>query len=187
MSRNISTALGAAVSASEVSPILLVYLDFAAGPVRVWSGLGDLSWGGFTWQGVGSLGQIEPLSESQNFVANGATLKLSGIPSDLIALALGQHYQGRKAVIYFGALNAAGAVIVDPVAMFGGSMDTMEIDEGGETSTISVRVESEAVSLKIAREWRYTHEDQRIDYPADTFFRYVAGLQDKQIVWKPAT
>jgi len=186
MARDLSAAMISAAAAPSVSPIFLVRMEFDSGTVRVWSGLGELSWNSETWQGVGSLGQIEPLTESGDFVANGANLKLSGIPSDLIAIALGQHYQGRAAAIYFGMMNSSGAVIVDPVQLYTASMDTMEIDEQGETCSITVRIESEAVSLKRAREWRYTHEDQQIDYPGDLGLEYIVSLQDKDIIWKPA-
>ena len=34
--------------------------------------------------------------------ARGATLTLSGVPSDVISLALTEKYQGRQAKLYFG-------------------------------------------------------------------------------------
>lgn len=186
MSRALTAGMEAEVSAAVVSPVFFVEMDFASGFVRAWSGYGSLVWDSKTWLGAGHLMEIEPLSESVDFVANGANLKLNGIPSDLIAIALGETYQGRDATIYLGLLDAAGAVIADPVPIYAALMDTMEIDEDGETATIIVRVESQAISLKRAREWRYTDEDQQIDYPGDLGLQYVAGLQDKEIVWKPA-
>ncbi len=185
MARTLTTAMQTEVGADAVSPVFFVELDFASGFVRVWSGYGSIVWGGKTWTGAGTLMAIEPLGESVDFVANGANLKLNGIPSDMIAIALGQTYQGRDATIHLGFLDAAGAVIADPIQLFAAFMDTMEIDEDGETASIIVRIESQAVSLKRAKVWRYTHEDQQIDYPGDRGFEYVAGLQDKNIQWKP--
>jgi len=186
MARTLSSGMVTVSESSALAPFFLVEMYFTSGYVRVWSGLGQLTWNSVTWEGVGNLGTFEPLAETQDFVANGANLRLSGIPSDMIAIALGQHYQGRPASIYFGAMDSAGAVIVDPVKIYAANMDTMEIDEQGETCSIIIRIESEAVSLKRAREWRYTHEDQQIDYPGDLGFEYVASLQDKDIIWKPA-
>ena len=186
MGRDISAGMISAAGAGSLSPAFFVEMDFSSGFVRAWSGIGTLVWDSRTWLGVGNLGQIEPLSETQDFVANGANLKLSGIPSDLISVALGEQYQGRSASIYLGLFDASGALIADPTILYAASMDTMEINEDGETSTITVRIESQAVSLKRSREWRYTHEDQQIDYPGDLGLEYIVGLQDKELVWRPA-
>lgn len=184
--RDLSTAMDAGISSSNTAPIFLVECDFASGFVRVWSGIGELTWDGRVWQGVGSLGGISPLTESTDFSANGAKLQLSGIPSDYLSIALAEHYQGRNANIYLGLLDTAGQVIADPIKLFAAKMDTMEIMEGVETSVITLNIESRAISLKRTKERRYTHEDQQIDFPGDRGFEYVAGLQDKEIIWKPA-
>lgn len=186
MARDLTASMQTAVDATSVAPVFFVELDFSSGFVRMWSGYGSYSWDGKTWLGAGQFGEIEAMSEGIDFVANGANLKLSGIPSDLISVALSEYYQGRAATIYLGLFDSSGAIIADPVPIYAAHMDTMEIDEDGETATIIVRVESQAISLKRSREWRYTHEDQQIDYPGDLGFEYVAGLQDKEIIWKPA-
>lgn len=186
MARTITLGMIAQLTAGIVSPVLLVQMDFSSGFSRVWSGLGDLSWNGYSWNGVGDLGGISTMEETTDFRANGVQLQLSGIPSAMLAIALGEHYQGRPAEVYLGFLDSTGALVDAPVELFSGKMDTMHIDEGGETSTISIQVESRAISLKAAREWRYTHEDQQIDYPGDKGFEYVVGLQDKDLIWKPA-
>lgn len=184
--RDLTSGMQTEVSATNTAPIFLVECDFSSGFVRVWSGLGDLLWNAQTWIGVGSLGGISPLSESTDFNANGAKIQLSGIPSDLLAIAQAQQYQGRAANIYLGMLNSSGVVIADPIKLFAAKMDTMEILEGAETSTITLNIESRAITLKRSHERRYTHEDQQIDFPGDRGFEYVAGLQDKEIIWKPA-
>lgn len=186
MSRTLTPAMATEAGQPAVSPIFLVEMDFASGFVRAWSGYGELTWDSKTWLGAGHLMAIDALSEDIDFVANGANLKLSGIPSEYISIALGQHYQGRPATIYLGMLDSSGAVVADPVPIYAAQMDTMEIDEDGETAAVIVRVESQAVSLKRPKEWRYTHEDQQIDYPGDLGFEYVAALQEKDLIWKPA-
>lgn len=186
MSRTLTAGMVTEVDKAAVTPVFFVEMDFSSGFVRAWSGYGSISWDSKTWLGAGHLMEIEPLAESVDFTANGATLKLNGIPSDMIAIAIGETYQGRAATIYLGFLDSTGAVIADPIEIYAAMMDTMEIDEDGETASIMVRVESQAISLKRPREWRYTHEDQQIDYPGDLGLEYVAGLQDKELVWRPA-
>ena len=62
-------------------------------------------------------------------------------------------------------------------------MNTMSIEDGGETSTITLTVESKLVALERGSNRRYTHENHIARHPNDTFFSYVTALQDKEIVW----
>ena len=62
-------------------------------------------------------------------------------------------------------------------------MDVMSIQESGEQATINITGESRLIDLEIARERRYTSEDQKIDFPDDKGLEFVADLQDKQIIW----
>ena len=69
------------------------------------------------------------------------------------------------------------------VEVFSGVLNTMQIQDSGEASKISVLVDSKLVELERASNRRYTRESQRSRYPSDTFFDYVAKLQDREIVW----
>ena len=62
-------------------------------------------------------------------------------------------------------------------------MDLMNIDDGGQTCTISVSAESRLIDLDRTRERRYTSEDQKIDFPNDKGLEFIADLQDKEIIW----
>jgi hypothetical protein len=102
--------------------------------------------------------------------------------------ALGECRLNAPVKLWLGVLNEADAVIVDPYESFGGRMDVPSIEEGGETSTIKLRVENRLVDFNRARERRFTHEDQQIDYPGDLGFEYVAGYQEWNGVWgKPGS
>lgn len=183
--RDLTVSVQAELAADAVTPVFLVQLDFDSATTRVWSGIGPLSYDSQTWTGVGWLGKVSALSESTSFVANGAAFELSGIPSALIALTLTEPYRGRRATLWLAFLDAANAVIADPVILFRGLIDLVEVDEGAETASIVINVESRAAELKRTRERRYTHQDQQIDFPGDRGLEFVAGLQDKQIVWRP--
>jgi hypothetical protein len=73
--------------------------------------------------------------------------------------------------------------VTDVVEIFSGSLNTMQIEDSGESSTIEVMVDSKLVELERASNRRYTRESQRSRYPDDKFFNYVAKLQDSEIVW----
>lgn len=187
MSRGLTSDLATAIVARVVNPVLLAFFDFESGPVRVWSGIGDLSWGGNTYGGIGNFGGVSPIEETKDLSARGATFTLSGIPSSLVALALTDNYQGRAAKLWLAALDSSMALVADPYLLFGGRMDTMSSTDGGETSTLTLAVENRMIDLDRSRERRYTEEDQHIDFPADTGLRYINGLQDKSIQWGSGT
>lgn len=163
---------------------MLLKLEFDSGTDYLWTGYGDLSWDGQTWLGGGELLGVQPFSESTDITATRAQVTVSGIPSAWISLVLQEDYQGRPATIYFAALDSDGNVIADP-AEFAGRMDQMEINKTGDTMLIRLSIESQLIDLHKPREFRYTDQDQRIDYPGDRGFEYVAGLQDKQLTWGP--
>jgi len=76
-----------------------------------------------------------------------------------------------------------GALVADPAIAFAGRLDVPEIDDNGQTATITISYESRLVDLERPRERRYTHEDQQIDYSGDLGFEYVAAIQEWNGVW----
>jgi len=194
------------LSAAEIQPFFAVELFFDTTTLRMWTGLGDLVIEGTVYTGTGQLLQLSEISETAEIAATGANLTLSGIPSELLSLALSEPYQGRLCKIYFGAIDAnrvyltdeAGDYILaedtsridisagDPdgiVEVFSGYMDQMNIEEGPETSTIAMSVESKLIDLERSRIRRYTDQSQKARYPNDRGFEFVEDLQDKQFNW----
>jgi hypothetical protein len=168
---------------TRLSPILLFKGEFATGNVYLWSGVGNLVYGGQTYLGTGAFGTISTLKETSDLVAQGATLTLSGIPSDLLALALDEARLGKRCWIYLGAIDGSGNVINAVYAAFAGRMDVPIISDGDTTCTIQISVESVLVDMKRSRERRYTPEDQAIEHPGDNCFQFMAALQNTSLIW----
>lgn len=183
MSRNVTTAFNDILVSDNLSPFLAVDLSFDGGNFVAWTGYGNITFGGTTYIGGGDFLNVSQISETADIQANGINVTLSGIPSDLISSALNETYQGRSAKLYLGVLDANGAVVADPYLIFSGRMDTMGIEDTGDTANISLTAESRLIDLERSRERRYTSEDQKIDYPNDKGLEFIADLQDKEIVW----
>jgi len=162
--------------------LVLVELDFADGVVRVCNASYTFSWDGNDWLGMGTLGSIEAISEGSALQMYNCALTLSGIPSDLISEALSQNYQGRNAIIRIAPLNSDYTFIADPVIVFKGRMDTMDI-EIGSTSKLSLSVESRLVDWDRPRIRRFNDDDQRSEFPNDRGFKYVAQVVQKDLKW----
>lgn len=184
MSRNLSADMLAALIAANVRPILLYEAEFVSGTVRYWTGYGDLSWNSQTWTGTGTLITMSAVDENDDVRAQGATLKLAGMPEAMIAIALAESRSGKPGSVRFGLLSEAGAVIATPKVTFKGRLDDVEIDdENPQELYINFKYEHELIDLERPREWRYTDEHQQQLYPGDTGLRYIPGLQDKELTW----
>ncbi len=183
MTRALTSAMGTAIAADKVYPVVFVEISFASGIVRFWSGLGPITWNGLTWYGTGALGSMSQLPETSDLQAQGVSLSLSGIPSDILADCLGEVRQGKPARIWFGAMDASGGLIADPYQAMAGRVDAVKLSEGGDTSTITVNVETQLVDMQRARDRRYTDKDQQFYFPGDLGFQYVPAMQTWTGVW----
>lgn len=179
MSRDLTPTTLAAIEQPEVFPFFAVELRFDDRTIRMWTGQGTLTLADTTeWIGVGQLLDISSVEETSEMSVKGASISLSGIPSNLLSLALRKPYQGRVAKIYFG-IN--GEDIFNE--LFSGYMDQMYLEEGGDTSTIQMNVENKLVDLERARVARFTSGYQKSIYPSDLGLDFIEDLQDKQIPW----
>lgn len=171
--------------------------------LRLWTGYGILNYQGLEWYGTGSMLQIDSVEETTEIAARGASLTLSGIPEEVLALALRQPYQGRKANIYFGnftkgllELEGSDFILFEDGSrieleagttnlsqIFTGYMDQMNIEETPDTCTVQLTLENKLVDLERARVSRFTSAYQKSQYPLDKGLDFVEGLQDKEIVW----
>jgi hypothetical protein len=183
MSRSMTAAMLAAIAAGTVRPFFLFEAEFASGTIWVWTGHGDLTWGGKTWNGVGDFSGISTITETGEVRATGLIVSLSGISAALISAVYNEARQGKPGTVWIGALTSAGAVVDAPFPCFKGRLDVPSDEDDGERATITISYESLLVDLERPKERRYTPEDQAIDYPDDRGFAYVAGLQDVQLVW----
>lgn len=184
MSRDLTPSVQTEIAKAAVQPIIFVQMDFDitdGGSIYLWSGLGPISWDAKSWVGVGDLGSISPVRETSATQSEGMTFKLSGIPVSILSAAF-VNYQGRAVTMWLGFMDD-NTIVSDPLQLFLGRMDVMEIEESGDVCSITISAESHMVDLLKAREWRYTHEDQQTLYPGDLGLEFVAELQDKQILW----
>lgn len=183
MSRDLTAGVLAAIQAADVSPILLFEGEFADGTVRLWTGVGDLTWNSQTWNGAGSLIGMAAVEETDRVEARGVTVSLSGVPTELVSAAIDGARQGLPGRVWLGFLDAAGAVIADPVQVYTGRLDVPEIADGADTCTVALTYEGRLIDMTRPREFRYTDESQQVLYPGDRGFEYVAAIQGREITW----
>lgn len=183
MPRTLTTEMAAQIAARVKYPIVLVEIETAGASVRVWSGAGDLEWDAKIFTGVGTFGAVQAAEETLDLRAAGDVYTLSGVDPALLSASIGDLRQNLPCRRWLGFLDAAGALIADPILMFEGTAAVPTTDDSGETLTIAISSENLLNTLKRARETRYTPEDQATRAAGDKGFDYVAALQDRVIAW----
>lgn len=182
MTRSLTTALKNRLIASPTTPCYLWTGTFNAVPLYLWSGYGDLSWDSKTWIGNGWLQGFAGGSEQTDVSAQEMVVTLAGVPQDILSLVLNAN-QGATGKFYIGALDTAGAIVVDPYLIFSGKLDVPKIKDDVENPVITISYESKFVDLDRPREFRYSSESQKIFYPGDRGFEYSSSAATWNGTW----
>lgn len=183
MTRGLTAGVQTAIAAETVVFTLAVELDFPSGFARWNASPADIAISGNTFSGVGALGSINAAEEGTELRAYGIQVRISGIPRDAISLALSESYQGRAATVWVVPLDSTTwQPLADPVIIFRGRMDQMDIGLG-ETAEVSMKLENRLTDWERPKIKRYTDIDQRARDPSDGSFRFVASSTDKEITW----
>jgi hypothetical protein len=183
MSRDMTGAMAAEVCARQIRCALFAELHFASSVERVWSGLGTLSWDGYDWLGIGTLGKVGVVTEDSQLNAQALQISLSGIDSDLLSYALGEVQQGLPVKLWFATFDDAGNITVSPTLCYAGRMDQISILQDTSTATIGITVENRLSDLQRKVERRFTDRDQRLNYPNDLGFAFIAWTMDWNGSW----
>lgn len=183
MARELTTDFKAACIAGTVRPLVLIDAEFDSGTLRLFNGVGTFEYDSNTYFGSGNLLRTSNIVETQQIEARGVNYDLSGVPSSIVAIAEGEEYQGRPITQTLVLLDAGGLTISDPYVIFSGEMDVMTIDMDRKTAAVRLSAENDLITLTRGNERRHTSEDQKLKYPDDTFFDYIAALQSKEITW----
>ena len=204
MTRRIPPGIARVLNAEVVQPFFALDFQFDTAPVKLWTGVGDLVVGDDTYTGGGVLLNVSDIQETSNISATGAKISITSIPTEVLALALKETYQGRRATIYFGLLDVGenylkredgtfvlqenlGRIVINSsdelINVFSGYLDTMNIVEGPATSSITISIESKLIDIMRDRIQRYTSGFQNIKFPFDLGFDGVEGLQDVRLDW----
>lgn len=127
-----------------------------------------------TYTGAGILLGLPDTEETSLVVARGVSLTLSGVPSAILTLALTESYQGRSCVVRFGDRDTPE----DAAVLFSGEIDTMDITEGPQVSTIVLNAESDLIMLERLVLRTYSDQNQKLRFSGDEFFSFVTDLDE---------
>lgn len=171
----------AETTAEVYRPFALVQMETNSTTVRMHSGIGPLSWNSQTWTGTGDLGMIGIVSAGTELAASQVELTLSGLNSTNKAELIDELTRGGDVYIYYGFYDSSGAVVADPWLGFFGNIDTVDITETIESTSVSVMV-LDGVGARLRRtQRRRTDADQQDIFSGDEIYEFVAS--GKTIHW----
>ena len=183
MTRSMTSAVQTAVQAETVLRTVAIELMFDSGAVRVNGSPLDLTLFGETFVGIGGLGALSAVSESNENRGYDCTFTLSGIPRDSIGIAMTEPYQGRAATIWEVVLDqASGQPLADPIVVFRGHMDQLN-PTLGETCTCSVRMVNRLADWEVPRNVMYSDIEQQRLHAGDLGFQFVGAVVLKRLIW----
>lgn len=168
---------------TQMAPVYFVELRYDSGTIRAHSAIGTINWGGNDWLGVGQFGQISEVLNQSDLEVSSLKLTLSGVPNDQISVALNEHYQNRKCLIYLGFLDDEDQLVDTPALIWTGLMESQDITLSDASSEIQLKVVNELARWDKPKELRFNDATQRSLFPDDRFFEFVAETVEKRIFW----
>jgi hypothetical protein len=187
LTRDIDPATAAAAAAAAILPVAFLKAEFDGGNVCLHSRLGSIAFGGDTYAGVGTLGAIDTADEVSDLSMTSISLTLSGLPVDIISTLLNEQYQGRRATLSLGYLDATTRQLVGaPFILFRGIMDTADFDRG-KTFAVTLSVGNRFAAWNQPKTRRYNNADQQSRYPSDRGLEFIEQTTNKTVVWGGAS
>lgn len=200
LTRAIDPATLAAL-AGPFNAVLLAHIDWPDAPVHAHTGVGNISWDGQTWTGVGPLGDVDiPAEALAGIVTSEAILTLAGVPADLDGL-IDDVIRNRAVDLWFAvvagrpgghdgaqATGDGNTIIGTPAWLFSGTIGGLDLDDtavdGGVEHSARITVGTGPGARSMAS-ISHSDEDQRRHYPSDTAGRHVimAQARAQKLTW----
>jgi len=176
-----------AASADAYGELALVELQAKSGTLRLTTWPLNVDVLGQTWVGVGALGSISDLHESDDGASEKVSLKLSVADEGLRAFALGDpsDYQDRPARIWIALLDAnTGQIRGAPVLRFAGVMDQMTIERDGSKGSIGVDCRTVSYDVRSnPSALRMNHAQHTSRHPGELGFVHLQSMIGQPQLW----
>lgn len=191
--RPISPELQAEIEKDVVRPFFAVGIEFPD-PVFIWTGIGDVSFAGEEWIGIGGvdgdgnaacIGSLDTIGEGTDGSATGIKVTIVGISPEHREHLEAQALRGSQFRVYFGALNETRQIVQAYKLLTRARLDSYQIVDG-DTLSVIVTGESRMIDQRRPAIKRYTDAYQQRKYPGDRFFEYMPQLPSIPILWAKA-
>lgn len=183
--RILSPAADAALASPHAVAVLFVEMLLTQ-PIYLSTSAVTITWNAHDWLGTGSMGAIEELRDEAG-ESTALRFTLSGVSSDLVALALGENVRDKACRVYQPIIDPDTHVVLEVPRAWGGALDYMGTSRDGATATISVVAESTSARFRRAKPLRNNDADHQRLVPGDTSARFITSQSQHKDAWPAAS
>jgi len=182
--RGSTTAFQTEVAKLQNQPVHLLSVHFDDEVVYMNDGYKDIVYDSNTYQAVGHFMGFSDIEEAAEVMVSSMTISLSGVDQVWVSKVLNKQYIDRTVKIYTAFLDDAQALVVDPVLIFEGRMDTPTISEDpdGGQSSVSVSATNAWVDFSRTTGRHTNHEETQIHFSGDKGFEFASEIV-KDVIW----
>jgi hypothetical protein len=187
----LTSTIAAAVAGETVRATLLGEFRFASGTQRLWMGRGQITTGGHTWQGIGTLVALDIIPAPTNLAAPEIRFTLSGVDDTILTTAqdAAAEVKNRPFSLLLQCFRVGTNVdgqdwglLDDPMAIMAGLMDQLSFSGQGATDRQMVLTgETLFVGRNRPPYSYYSHLDQRRRFDGDNGLKQLAALANRKI------
>lgn len=145
---------------------------------------------GQTWTGMGDLGEVGGIHESEDGQAEKMQAKLSVVKDENLVLGMGDpsSYQDRDIRLWFGVVDASTMELATPVLRFAGVMNTIELERADQSTDNQAKLVLNSTTDAYAARTnpaglRMNNEQHQAAHPGERGFEMVAGLIGTPVDW----
>lgn len=160
---------------------LLVDMQFSTGTVYATTAPSDIAWSGNTYLGARQIAVDE--IKDQGGELQRLSFTLSGVPSELLSLAMSEFVQGAPVRVHCALLDPDTLAIAVALPFWSGTVDQMPIRHGSDTSSISVTAEHRGIAFARSKPSRYTDAEQRRLFSGDRALEYQTLQSQHRDIW----
>lgn len=158
---------------------MLMHVAHPSGTVRVWDGIGDFSFGGNTYLGVGGLGMVQGLSDSADIQQHEITCTLNNVPLSAMRTDDGD-VRGVEANVYAVLVKEDGTTLASR-EVFTGYGDVLKSKMHGDVASFTLTLRGLLADWSAAPRAYYSPSDQKRIHAGDEGFAYINQLQDSTV------
>ena len=189
MTRTLTAGMVTAAKAAEGDLLHLISLAFSGGTLFLTTAPHDVAFDGDTYVAVGGHLGFDAVQESPDLTGQSVRVTLDGVDQTVISPLLAQNYIGRKGIIRQAHMDSAGVLVVDPVILFEGLLNSsFRVSEsrdpdGAGTVDVTTTFVSELVSFRQQRGIRATLASHQHHFSGDTFFKHISTISARKVMW----
>jgi hypothetical protein len=173
MARSLTTAVKNELATDTLNPIILIYLNVAGGQ-RFTDHYKDITYDSNTYTASSLFLGLSNVTESAEVAVDNITIAFTGADQAFISLILNNPYMEKEAEIYNGFLNSSQQLISDPFLLFKGRIESFNLDEDVNESTITINIASHWSDFERIQGRKTNTNSQKIYFSDDVGFDFAS-------------